>query len=107
MTNGLKRTGATATLPIAARLGALAAVPAGLANIEASQFEQILSGLAVEQPIPVRSASADILEKAFLSEAQLLQLCEIVKTVSPLELDRVLGAFAQSTSAPAGMKLLA
>ena len=67
----------------------------------------ILSALDVENPIGLRTAAADILAKAILSEAQLEELCETIKTVGPLELDRVLGALAQSTSETAGLKLLA
>ena len=89
------------------RLNALAAIPAGLSNLHPDQFDLILAGLAVDNPLGMRSASADILAKATLTEPELLRLCEVVKAVGPLELDRVLGAFAQSTSEPAGSQLLA
>jgi putative membrane-bound dehydrogenase-like protein len=91
---------------IATRLDALAAIPTGLMDVGDDEFALIVDGLKSDNTVSMRSASADILSKATLTEKQLLQLCDVVKTVSPLELDRVLGAFAQSTSEAAGLKLL-
>lgn len=106
LNEGLLRVGTSLRTPMEVRLDALAAIPTGLKSIEPTEFDMILSGLSNEWPVSVRSAAADVLSKATLTEEQLLTLCEAIKTVSPLELDRVLGAFAQSTSAPAAMKLL-
>jgi putative heme-binding domain-containing protein len=93
--------------PVETRLDALAAIPAGLTEIDPQTFSTILGGLAIENPIGLRAAAADILSKATLSEPRLEELCDAIQTVGPLELDRVLGAFAQSTSEAAGRKLLA
>jgi putative membrane-bound dehydrogenase-like protein len=92
---------------LATRLDALAAIPTGLKDVSDDEFALIVDGLRPDNPVTLRAASADILAKATLAEDQLLEICDVVRTVGPLELDRVLGAFAQSTSEAAGRKLLA
>ena len=103
----LTRVGMTAGQPETIRLDAFAAIPAGVADLPAEEFALIIAGLGIDNPLNVRGASADILSRAKLSDGQLLELCETIKTVGPLELDRVLGAFDKSTSEEVGRKLLA
>lgn len=103
----LLRVGTTAGQPDITRLDALASVAGGVPGLPAAEFALTLGALDVNNPINVRTAAADILSKATLVEPQLIQLSDAVKTVGPLEINRVIGAFAQSTSEPAAKKLLA
>ncbi len=103
----LNRIGSTSGQPDEIRLEALAAIPTGVANLSQENFALITGGLGVDNPAPLRAASADILSKAVLTEPQLNQLCETIQTVGPLELDRVLAAFDKSANQSVGQNLLA
>jgi putative membrane-bound dehydrogenase-like protein len=76
------------------RLAALAAVPGGLAHVEPSLFDFLRSHLDAERPVVVRAAAVEVLAKAKLSDEQLLTLADCLKPVGPLELNRLLDAFA-------------
>jgi putative membrane-bound dehydrogenase-like protein len=89
------------------RLTALAALPAGVARLEAPLFKLLLANLDREQPIANRSLAAEVLGRARLTSEQLVALTEILKHVSPLELDRLLDAFPQSTEDRVGQSLIA
>ncbi len=107
MVAALRDLGSRAEQELATRLDAWAAIPTGIADLEDDEFHVVVDALNPETAVSQRSASADILSKATLTEPQLLELCDAIKTVSPLELDRVLGAFAQSTNEKVGRQLLA
>jgi len=89
-----------------ARLEAMAAVLGGLPEVTAGQLDLLLASLSLEQPLPTRTAAADALAKARLTAQQLEQLIAAVKTVGPLELDRVLAPFERSTDDELALKLL-
>jgi putative membrane-bound dehydrogenase-like protein len=89
-----------------ARLNAMAAVHGGMPNLSAEQFALIIASLPADQPIEIRSAAADGLAKAKLTPDQLKQIAELVKTISPLELDRLLEPFERSTDEASGLLLL-
>jgi putative heme-binding domain-containing protein len=89
------------------RLEALAAVQGGLSKLEPAQFEFLRGALAAEHPPAMRSAAADALANARLSEAQLESLAETIKQATPLELDRLLAPFDKSTDEALGLKLIA
>jgi putative membrane-bound dehydrogenase-like protein len=93
--------------PAAVRLDALAALPTGLAAVDLPLWKFLLEQLAPEQPVTARNASATVLSRARLSAEQLLELAELLKTVGPLEADRLLGAFEQSTDERVGLALVA
>jgi putative membrane-bound dehydrogenase-like protein len=97
-------------LPPAARLDALAAAPAPAAGAGAAAtsevFTFLLSQVASDQPLPQRMAAAEALAKAKLSSPQLTSLTAIVKDVGPLELDRLLAAFDQSSDDAVGETLV-
>src|SRR5262249_40964522 len=59
-----------------------------------------------EQPVALRSTAADVLSHAKLSGEQLLALADALKKVGPMEMDRVLEAFTQSTDQRVGLRLL-
>lgn len=103
----LREIGGCEMLEMATRLDALAAIATGLPDMNDYEWEMIVQSLDSSHSVALRSAAADILSKATLTEPNLLALCDVIKTLGPLELDRVLGAFAQSTSTPAAVKLLA
>ena len=54
----------------------------------------------------MRSAAADVLARAKLDPAQLGSLADALKTAGPLEVDRLLTAFEQSTDEALGLKLV-
>jgi putative heme-binding domain-containing protein len=65
-------------------------------KIEPSLFTFLRSHLDAEHPVAVRAAAAEVLTKAKLDAEQLLALAETLKTAGPLEVDRLLDAFAFS-----------
>ncbi len=93
------------------RLDALAALPGGLTADELKThpelFDFLLSRLAPELPVAQRGTAAEVLSKAKLSTAQLTKLTEQFATTGPLEVDRLLGAFEQTTDEQVGQKLVA
>lgn len=93
--------------PQQTRLEALAAVGGGLSSVSPAQFELLLAALAVEHPLPMRSAAADAISQARLSPTQLERLAQVVKAAGPLELERLLAPFERSTDEALAMKLLA
>ena len=93
--------------PVIVRLMALAAVPGGLAQVDPPVFVFLRAQLGAEQPVADRSAAADVLARAKLSSDQLITLTEALKTIGPMEVDRLLEAFAQSTDDAVGQLLLA
>jgi putative membrane-bound dehydrogenase-like protein len=92
-----------------ARVDALAALPGGLTAKESDDklFDFILSQLAPELPVAQRGTAAEVLSKAKLSKPQLEKLTEQFATAGPLEVDRLLGAFEQTTDEQVGQKLIA
>jgi putative membrane-bound dehydrogenase-like protein len=103
----LLRIGTNAKGSASLRVSALAAVPGGLSRVEAPLFAFLRAQLSSDQPVATRSAAVDVLARAKLSSEQLLALTESLKTVGPMELDRLLEAFTQSTDESVGQKLVA
>ena len=92
------------------RLNALAALPGGLIappELEDKFFNYLITQLAPERPVALRSTAAEILSRAKLPAAQLAKLTEQFVTAGPLEVDRLLGAFEQTTDEQVGQKLIA
>ncbi|MFM9966590.1 MAG: dehydrogenase, partial [Planctomycetaceae bacterium] len=103
------KTVGTESQPTMIRLAALAALPGGLAANEADDklFDFLLSQLAPELSVVQRGTAAEVLSKAKLSKAQLTKLTEQFATTGPLEVDRLLAAFEQSTDEQVGQQLIA
>jgi putative heme-binding domain-containing protein len=59
-----------------------------------------------DAPGPLRSAAADLLTRAALSADALVSLAGVLPGVSPLELPKLLGAFARSTDTKVGLALV-
>ncbi|OWK43882.1 hypothetical protein FRUB_03481 [Fimbriiglobus ruber] len=93
-------------LPVEVRFQALALKPGGVGTLDAGVFDQLTAALHRDKPVPVRSAAADVLAKASLTDAQLLALTAHLKTTGPMELDRLLEPFARGTDEKAGLALL-
>jgi len=89
------------------RLDVLAAVPGGVQQVDEPLLEFLLSGLRDEESLVARSAAADVLSKARLSDEQLVRVTELLPVVGPLEVDRLLAAFDQSQEKQVGMALIA
>ncbi|GDY07727.1 MAG: dehydrogenase [Planctomycetota bacterium] len=93
------------------RVDALAALPGGLTADELKThpelFDFLLTQLAPELSVAQRGTAAEVLSKAKLSPAQLTKLTEQFATAGPLEVDRLLGAFEQSTDEQVGQQLIA
>jgi putative membrane-bound dehydrogenase-like protein len=89
------------------RLSALAALPATLAKIGPALFTFLREQLDPEKPVATRSLAADVLSRAHLTTEQLLVLTRVLKTAGPMEMDRLLEPFAQSTNEEVGHQLLA
>ncbi len=102
----LQRVG-DSTAPVEIRLQALALIPGGAKHVTDVQHDLLLKSIDREQPAMIRGTSADVLSKAKLSSAQLISLTHGLPTANPLELDRVLSAFAQSTDQRVGLAVLA
>jgi len=107
MTAALQKVGHDSRQPEPVRLGALAAVPGGLTSVEPALFEFLRLRLSPDQPVAVRGLAVDILAKAKLNSEQLISLTDSVKTIGPMEIDRLLEAFAESTEEKIGLALLA
>jgi putative heme-binding domain-containing protein len=93
--------------PISLRLDALAAVDGGLAAVDHDLFALLRTSVDPQRPTPIRLAAAGILERATLSPGQLLTLTRAVESAGPLELPRLLGAFARSHDEALGLELMA
>jgi putative heme-binding domain-containing protein len=93
-------------VPAKTRLDALAAVPGGLDAVDSATFEFLLTSVAPSNAVPVRSSAARVLAKARLTEAQLAALAERLKSVGPMEIGPLLGAFDASRDESLGLKLI-
>jgi putative membrane-bound dehydrogenase-like protein len=106
LTAALLKIGSNSKTATAMRVSALAAVPGGLAKIGAPLFDFLRSHLDAEQPVAVRAAVTEVLAKAKLDAEQLRALAEALKSVGPIELDRLLDAFVSSTQENVGLILV-
>jgi putative heme-binding domain-containing protein len=103
----LQKIGGDARTPTEVRLDALAAVPGGLMTVAPGLFAFLTAELTPDHPVVTRGAAAEILSKAKLDDEQLIALAEVMKTVGPLEVDRLLVAFGRSSSERIGRALVA
>jgi len=102
----LLKVGKNEKLKAPVRLSALAAVPGGLTEIEPVTFAFLQSQLNGELPAATRSLAAEALAHARLNSAQLIELTQVLKSVGPLELDRLIEAFGQSQDEKVGLALI-
>jgi putative heme-binding domain-containing protein len=88
------------------RLNALAAVPGGVSPMGGETFTFLGSHIPRDEPVAVRSLAADVLTKSSLSSEQLIELTKGMKSLAPLEVDRLLDAFAKSSDEKVGAALI-
>ena len=103
----LLRVGHDASRPIEIRLGALAALPNGLASVDPEIFGLLRTGIEPSQTMPVRATAAAIVEKAAFDRSQLGTLATSLETVGPLELPRLLRSFGNATDEATGLAMIA
>jgi len=96
-----------ANLPEDVRLEALSAVPDGLTGVEPSLFALLRAQLGVDQSVSARAAAVDVLARAKLSSEQLVALTDSMKTVGPMEINRLMETFAQCADERVGQSLIA
>jgi len=96
-----------ANFPEEARLEALAAVPGRVDVVDRPLFLLLRSHIGVEQTVRARTAATDVLARAELTSEQHMALADSLKTVGPMEINRLMEAFAQSSEEPVGQALLA
>jgi putative membrane-bound dehydrogenase-like protein len=94
-------------VPSDIRLDALAAVPGGLPQVDTSTFAFLRANLNPELPVVTRAAAASVLSSARLTSSQLSELTDSLKTVGPLEIDRLLSAYENCADEAIGLKLIA
>jgi putative heme-binding domain-containing protein len=58
------------------------------------------------QPVSARTTAADVLARARLTTAQLSSLADALRSSGPVEVDRLLTAFEQTTDEAIGLKLI-
>jgi putative membrane-bound dehydrogenase-like protein len=92
--------------PVNLRLAALAAVPGGLKTVSPDRLALLLTYIDRDRPADERGLAASSLSTAVLSSEQLQALAAELPKCAPLELDRLLTPFAQSTDVEVGQKLL-
>ncbi|MFO1006423.1 MAG: PVC-type heme-binding CxxCH protein [Planctomycetaceae bacterium] len=89
------------------RIDAIAALPAGRGELEPELFSLLVTNLGEDASVATRSAAVDALAKAKLSTAQQAELADAIAKVGPLELNRLLGIFENSTDEAVGTRLVA
>jgi len=107
LAEALQRIGRSEKFSADVRLDALAAVPGGLNEAEASLFDFLLANLAPTQAVATRNAAATVVARAKLNEAQLTALADALKGIGPLEVPKVLSAFERASSEALGLRLVA
>ena len=103
----LKKIADRADSPAELRLDALSSMPDGPGAVSDSTFAFLREGLDPEKPVSIRLNCADVLAKAKLTSDQLSSLADSLKTAGPLDRDRLLPSFNDSTDAAVGKKLIA
>ena len=88
------------------RLDALAAVPGGLVKPNDASYAFLLERLDRGQTVATRTTAADVLARAKLTTDQLSRLADALRAAGPVEVDRLLVAFEQSSDESTGLKLL-
>ena len=88
------------------RLQALAAIPGGVVKPDQALVDFLVKELDRDQPVAARTTAADVLARAKLTNDQLIRLADLLPTAGPIEVDRLLAAFAQSTDTALGLRFV-
>ncbi|HXT42134.1 MAG TPA: PVC-type heme-binding CxxCH protein [Candidatus Angelobacter sp.] len=103
----LLKIGRNSSRPVDLRLDALAAMRNGLKDVEPGLFEFLASNLGSAKPPEIRSTAASVVGRAELADDQLLALADALETAGPLEVSRLISAFAHTSAEAVGTKLVA
>jgi putative membrane-bound dehydrogenase-like protein len=106
ITEALLRLARDGKAPVDVRLDALAAIDGGLDPVPSDVFELLRASLEAGQPAGLRMTAAGVIEKARLARPQLQALASTLKTSGPLELPRLLPAFAGCADDEVGLALV-
>src|SRR5262249_52601185 len=90
----LHRIGESTETSAANRLAALAAIPKGPGAVDAPLFQFLFAELRPEIAPGMRGLAVDVLGRAKLTNEQFIHLASAFETIGPLEVDRLLDAFA-------------
>ncbi len=88
------------------RLTAISVLPAGTVSPSPDLFAFLLKEVHGDQPVLHRSLAAEVLSKAKLDGEQLATLAELLPKAGPMEVDRLLDAFAQTKDDKVGEVLV-
>ncbi|MBI1900893.1 MAG: HEAT repeat domain-containing protein [Planctomycetia bacterium] len=88
------------------RLTALTAIPDGISDVSPELLAFVVENLPQEKPVAQRAMAADVVARARLTTEQLLAVCEALQQVGPMEINRVLETFAQSSDENVGRRLV-
>jgi putative membrane-bound dehydrogenase-like protein len=88
------------------RLAALASIPAGVPQLAPSVFALLCENVDPSKPVIIRSDAVSVLARARLTDVQLEALASTIQSVGPLEMTRLLAAFAHSTNEVVGSRLM-
>jgi putative membrane-bound dehydrogenase-like protein len=102
----LRQVAESVDLPVSVRVGALAAVPGGLASVSPALFAMLRDELNPDRPVATRLLASDVIAGAKLSREQLLELTDTLATAGPLEVGRLLAAYEASSDEALGLRLI-
>ena len=102
----LRKLGEDAKAEPLTRLTALSILSAGSLSPDPTLFGFLLTEVNGEQPVLQRSLAAEVLSKAKLDGVQLAALATNLPKVGPMEVDRLLDAFAQTKDDKVGAMLV-
>jgi hypothetical protein len=88
------------------RIAALAALPSGSTPLDPELLSLLLNNLDSTRPVVTRGAAATVLAKSKLTDTQLIDVADHLKTSGPLETTKLLDAFEQCTNETVGAKLV-
>ncbi len=103
--DALARIASTPNLDSELRLNAIDAAGVGL-SLDDNTFALLLTTLAPDLPMNLRSIAANRLASAILSEVQLVSLVSNIRHVGPMELPKLLPAFEKAGSEKLGLQLV-
>jgi putative heme-binding domain-containing protein len=92
--------------PIETRVDAVAAMQDPLIASQPEVFDLLKSALEPTQSVAVRSTAAALLEKSTLDRSQLMSLTSSLSNAGPLELPRLLRAYAGSNEEAIGLAMI-
>jgi putative membrane-bound dehydrogenase-like protein len=92
--------------PLELRASALAALTGSLASLGDDHWSLLKAALASDNPIATRSAASEAIAEAALTAAQHHELCDVLKTAGPLEVNRLLTAFGNANDRAIALRLL-